>query len=139
MSLTPQPQEAGYWTKVLSDLLQFLHLKLEPTSSLATQNTYHTVREAGLQKTIALLQREYERGRREGQMTPSFQGYDDKEHGPAYHLTLVCHDAKTVEIYTSYECRSLRLNPGLGSEAFRLVPALNAQVPPARAYENTSP
>src|SRR5215471_11344219 len=49
-------------------LLRLLRLKLDPTSSLATQNTHNTVREAGLQKTIALLEREYERGRREGQV-----------------------------------------------------------------------
>src|SRR5215470_467222 len=60
-------------------LLGFLRLKLEPTSALATQNTHHTVREVGLQKTIALLEREYERGRQEGQVTLAFQGYDDVE------------------------------------------------------------
>ena len=80
-------------------LLRFLRLKLEPTSSLATQNTHHTVREVGLQKTIALLEREYERGRREGQVTLSFQGYDDVEERPAYHLTLVCHADKAAGYY----------------------------------------
>ena len=148
-------------------LLRFLRLKLEPTSSLATQNTHHTVREVGLQKTIALLEREYERGRREGQVTLFFQGYDEVADRPAYHLTLVCHADKTAgyyaqrgeiwvdmahflpiklslydwdnQLYADYEYRSLRLNPGLGPEAFRLTPALDVESPPTRAHENTSP
>src|SRR5262249_35215382 len=40
-------------------LLRFIHLTLDPTSSLATRLAHHTVRETGLQKTIALLIREY--------------------------------------------------------------------------------
>ena len=86
---------------------------------------------------------------------------------PAYHLTLVCHADKTAgyyaqrgeswvdvahslpiklslhnwnnKTYICYEYRNLRLNPGLGPEAFRLAPALDAESPPARAHENTSP
>src|SRR5262249_20213563 len=80
-------------------LLRFLRLKLAPTSPLATKNTHHTVREVGLQKTIALLVREYERGRREGQVTISFQGYDEVAGRSTYHLTLVCHAAKTAGYY----------------------------------------
>jgi len=148
-------------------LLRFLRLKLELTSSLATQNTHNTVREAGLQKTIALLEREYERGRREGQVTLSFQGYEEVVDRPAYHLTLVCHADKTAgyyaqrgeiwvdtayflpiklslydwdnQLYAYYEYRGLRLNPGLGPEAFRLAPVPDVQSPPTWAHENTSP
>src|SRR5437867_3288335 len=69
----------------------FIHLALDPTSPLATRNAHLTVREAGLQKTIALLMREYERGMREGLMTLSFQGYDEVDGRPAYHLAFVCH------------------------------------------------
>jgi hypothetical protein len=148
-------------------VLRFLRLKLEPTGSLATQNTHHTIREVGLQKTIALLEREYERGRREGQVTLSFQGYDAVTDRQAYHLTLVCHADKTAgyyaqrgeiwvdtayflpiklslydwddQLYAYYEYQNLHLNPGLGPEAFRLAPAHDVQSPPARAHENTSP
>jgi hypothetical protein len=151
----------------LGGLLRLLRLKLEPTSFLATQNTHHTVREVGLQKTIALLEREYERGRREGQVTLSFQGYDAVVDRPAYHLTLVCHADKTAgyyaqrgeiwvdtahflpiklslydwnhQLYAHYEYRDLHLNPGLGPEAFHLAPAFDVQSPPAQAHENTSP
>jgi len=147
-------------------LLRFLRLKLEPTSSLTTKNTHHTVREVGLQKTIALLVREYERGRREGQVTLSFQGYDEVAGRSTYHLTLVCHADKTAgyyaqrgeiwvdaehflpirlslydwdgELYAYYEYQRLCVNPGLGAEAFRLAPALDAP-PPARVHESTSP
>jgi outer membrane lipoprotein-sorting protein len=145
----------------------FLRLKLEPTSSLATQNAHHTVREVGLQKTIALLDREYERGKRQSQVTLSLQGEDDMADRPAYHLTLVCHADKTAgyyaqrgeiwvdmehflpirlvlydwsnQIYAYYEYRNLRLNPGLGPEAFRLAPTPDGEAPSARAHENTSP
>jgi len=148
-------------------LLRLLRLKLDPTSSLATQNSHNTVREVGLQKTIALLEREYERGTREGQMTLSFQGYEEVADRPAYHLTLVCHADKTAGYYAQrgeiwvdtayflpiklslydwdnqpyayYEYRSLRLNPGLGPEAFHLAPAPDVQSPPAWAHENMSP
>jgi outer membrane lipoprotein-sorting protein len=148
-------------------LLRFLRLKLEPTSPLATQNTHHTVREVGLQKTIALLVREYERGRREDQVTLSFQSDDEVAGRSTYHLTLVCHADKMAgyyaqrgeiwvdaehflpirlslydwdgELYAHYEYQRLRVNPGLGPEAFRLAPAPDVQSPPARAHENTSP
>ena len=148
-------------------LLRFLRLKLEPTSSLATQNTHHTILEVGLQKTIALLEHEYERGRREGQVTLTSQGYDEVVDRQAYHLTLVCHADKTAgyyaqqgeiwvdtvhflpirlslydwdhQLYAYYEYRSLRLNPGLGPEAFRLEPALDVQSPRAQPHEDTSP
>jgi outer membrane lipoprotein-sorting protein len=148
-------------------LLRFLRLKLEPTSSLATQNTHHTVREVGLQKTIALLEREYERGRREGQVTLSFQGDDEVAGRSTYHLTLVCHVDKMAgyyaqrgeiwvdaehflpirlslydwdgELYAHYEYQRIRVNPGLGAEAFRLAPALDAPPPSAQTHESTSP
>jgi len=148
-------------------LLRFLRLKLEPTSPLATQNTHHTILEVGLQKTIALLEHEYERGRREGQVTLTSQGYDEVVDRQAYHLTLVCHADKTAgyyaqqgeiwvdtvhflpiklslydwdhQLYAYYEYRSLRLNPGLGPEAFRLEPALDVQSPRAQPHEDTSP
>src|SRR5262252_1588736 len=48
-------------------LLRFLRLTVEPTSSRASRHTQDTVREAELQKTIAPLEREYERGGRERQ------------------------------------------------------------------------
>jgi outer membrane lipoprotein-sorting protein len=121
----------------------------------------------GLQKTIALLGREYERGRREGQVTLSLQADDDIADRPAYHLTLVCHADKTAgyyaqrgeiwvdmehflpirlslydwnnQLYAFYEYRNLRLNPGLGPEAFRLAPGPDGESASARAHENTSP
>lgn len=148
-------------------LLRFLRLQLEPTSSLATKNAHHSVREVGLQQTIALLVREYERGQREGQMTLTFQGDDEVAGRAAYHLTLVCHADKTAgyyaqrgeiwvdaehflpirlslydwdgELYAYYEYQRLRVNPGLGAEAFRLAPALDAPPPPAQAHESASP
>src|SRR5262249_32211754 len=80
-------------------LLGFLRLKLEPTGALATQNAHHTIREVGLQKTVVLLEREYERGQREGQVTLSLQGYDDVDNRPTYHITLVCHADKTAGYY----------------------------------------
>jgi outer membrane lipoprotein-sorting protein len=148
-------------------LLRLLRLKLAPTSSLATQDGHNTVREVGLQNTIAFLVREYERGRQEGQMALTFQGYDDVEERQAYHLTLVCYADKTAgyyaqrgelwvdtayflpiklslydwdnQLYAYYEYRSLRLNPGLGPEAFHLAPAPDVQSPPAWAHENTFP
>ena len=139
--------------------LRFLRLKLAPTSSLAIQKTHHTIHEVGLQKTIALLEREYERGQREGQVTLSLQGDDEVADRSAYHLTLVCHADKTAgyyaqrgeiwvdtayflpirlslydwdnQLYAYYEYQSLRLNPGLGPEAFRLAPAPDVQSPPS--------
>jgi hypothetical protein len=139
-------------------LLRFMHLALDPTSPLATRKAHLTVREAGLQKTIALLMREYERGMREGLMTLSFQGYDEVDGRPAYHLAFVCHadsrsgyyaqrgalwvDAEYFlptklslydwddQLYAYYEYRRLRLNPGLGPEAFRLTPALDVRPSP---------
>ena len=148
-------------------LLRFLRLKLEPTSPLATKNTHHTILEVGLQKTIALLEREYERGRQEGQVTLTSQGYDEVADRQAYHLTLVCHADKAAgyyaqrgeiwvdtahflpiklslydwdhQLYAYYEYRSLRLNPGLGPEAFRLGPARDVQSSPAQLHEDTSP
>src|SRR5262245_11928180 len=72
-------------------VLGFVHLTLDPTSTLAIRQAHHTIREAGLQKTIALLMREYKRGMREGQMTLSFQGYGEVDGRPAYHLVFVCH------------------------------------------------
>ena len=147
--------------------LRFLRLKLEPTSTLAMQNTHHTIHEVGLQKTIALLEREYERGRQEGQVTLTSQGYDEVADRQAYHLTLVCHADKAAGYYAQrgeiwvdtahflpiklapydvdhqpyayYEYRSLRLDPGLGPEAFRLGPARDVQSSPAQRREDTSP
>jgi Protein of unknown function (DUF1571) len=80
-------------------LLRFLCLQLAPTSFLATQNTHHTVREVGLRKTIALLVRDYERGQRAGQVTLSFQGYDEVAGRSTYQLALVCHADKTAGCY----------------------------------------
>jgi outer membrane lipoprotein-sorting protein len=148
-------------------LFSFLRLKLDPSSSLATQNTHHTVREAGLQKTIALLMREYERGQREGQVRLSLQGYEEVAGRSTYHLALLCDADETAgyyaqrgevwvdtehflpiklalydwknQLYAYYEYQRLRLNPELGPEAFRLMPALDEQPLPAQEQEPTSP
>lgn len=148
-------------------LLRFLRLKLGPTSALAMQNTRHSILEVGLQKTIAYLEREYERGRREGQVTLTAQGDDEMADRPAYRLTLVFHADRTAgyyaqrgeiwvdtahflpirlslydwdnQLYAYYEYRNLQLNPGLGPEAFRLAPAPDIQSPPVQAHEHTSP
>ena len=140
-------------------LLRFLRLALDPTGSLATRSSHHTVREAGLRKTIELLMREYERGRREGQMTLTFRGHAEVDGRPAYHLAFVCHADKAAgyyaqsgdlwvdtayflptklslydwdnQLYADYEYQRLRLNPGLGPEAFRLPPVIGAQENPS--------
>jgi len=75
-----------------------------------------------------------------------------------YHLTLLCHADRTAgyyaqrmevwvdtehvlpiklvlydwdnQLYASYEYQNVRLNPGLGPEAFRLTPVLDEQPQP---------
>jgi outer membrane lipoprotein-sorting protein len=148
-------------------LLRFIRLTLDPTSALATRHAHHTVREAGLRKTIELLVREYERGMREGQVTLAFQGDDEVDGRPAYHLAFVFHAAKTAgyvaqrgdlwvdtqhflpiklslydwdnQLYAHYEYQRLRLNPDLGPEAFRLSPVVDAPPLPAQTPESGSP
>lgn len=80
-------------------LLRFMRLALDPTSPLVTRHSHHTVRDAGLRKTIERLVHEYERGRQEGQLTLTFQGYDEVDGRPAYHLAFVCSADKTAGYY----------------------------------------
>jgi hypothetical protein len=147
-------------------LLRLLRLSLEPTSPLVTRHSQHTIRDAGLRKTIEWLVREYERGRQAGQLTLTFQGYGEVDGRLAYHVAFVCHADKTAgyyakrgdiwvdaeyflptrlylydwddQLHAHYEYHKLRLNPGLGPDAFRLAPWLDAQPPAAQAEEGGS-
>ena len=129
-------------------MLEFMRLSLAPTSFLATQSTYRTILEAGIQKAIELLIGEYERGREHSQFKLALLGSGVVDNRPVYHLEMGFSRAKKDlfyayrglrwidnalylplktkivdwddQLYEHYEYHQLNLNPGLGSEAFQL-------------------
>jgi outer membrane lipoprotein-sorting protein len=131
-------------------MLQFVRLSLDPDSSLATRNAHHTVRQAGLRNTIALLMREYQRGMQQNQMQLHFRGMATVDERPAYHIEFIGPQDKQAgyyayrgeiwidkefflptklhiydwdnQLYEDYEYRRLHINPGLALEAFVLSP-----------------
>jgi outer membrane lipoprotein-sorting protein len=138
-------------------ILGFMRLSLDPSSPLATRNSHHTILEAGLRNTIDLIMQQYRLGTREGQGALFLRGHQEIDNRSAYHIELLCHAGRTAgcyayrgeiwvdkeyylpirldlydwnnQLYAHYEYRDLRLNPGLGPEAFRL-PAVE-QIPPS--------
>ena len=147
-------------------LLGFVNLSLSPSSLLATRNSHHTILEAGLQKTIDLIMRQYRRGMREGLVTLAFRGHDQVDERPAYHLEFICQADKAAgyyaargevwvdkehylptrlhiynwnnELYAAYEYHDLALNPGLGPEAFQMS-AVPSPSPPLSPPATTEP
>ncbi len=136
-------------------MLGFVRLALEPSSFLATRNSHHTVLQAGLRKTIDLFMRQYQRGKRRNEIDLLFRGHGEVDGRPAYHLEFICRADKQDgyyayrgeiwvdkeyylptrlyiydwdnQLYEHYEYHRLRLNPGLGPEAFTISPAATAQ------------
>jgi hypothetical protein len=132
-----------------------MRLSLDPSSTLATRNAHHTILQAGLRKTIDLLMHQYQRGVRHNEVAFHFRGYGEVDSRPAYHLEFVCLADKQAEcyayrgeiwvdkehylptrlyiydwdnqLYEHYEYHRLRLNPGLGPDAFTISPAQTVQ------------
>jgi outer membrane lipoprotein-sorting protein len=131
-------------------MLQMLRLSLDPSNGLATRNNHQTIRQAGLGNLIDLILNEYRRGIKTGQITLSSLGDGEVDGRPADRLSLLCHAdqaagyyAKRADIwidkaqhlptrllvynwdnqlYAHYEYQHLKLTPGLGPEAFKLLP-----------------
>ena len=147
-------------------LLRFMRLSLDPTSPMITRHTHYTILQAGLRNTIDLLMKQYRRGTQAGQLTLHFRGHGEVDGRPTYHLEFICHADQTAgcygsrgevwidqehvlpiklhiydwdnQLYEHYEYHRLRLNPGLGPDAFRLAPGVTVDVPTAAAEENRS-
>jgi outer membrane lipoprotein-sorting protein len=148
-------------------MLRFVRLSLDPTSSLATRNAHHTIRQAGLRNIIRFIMEQYEQGTQKSQMSLYFRGDSEVDGRAAYHLEFVCHADKTAgcyasrgeiwvdkdhylptklliydwdnQLYEHYEYHRLRLNPGLGPEEFRIPAPVQVQTPAAEAEEFASP
>ena len=131
-------------------MFSFMRLALEPTSPRITRDSRHSILEAGLSNMIQHIMHEYRRGRAQQQLDLRLRGHDHVDGRPAYHLELVYPATRAVGYYAyrgeiwvdkefylptkvliydwdnqlceQYEYHRLRLNPGLGKEAFRLDP-----------------
>ena len=130
--------------------LQMLRLSLDPSNYLATRNNHQTIRQAGLGNLVNLILGQYRRGTKSGQITLRSLGDGEVDGRPAYRLSLLCHADQSAgyyakradiwidkaqhlptrllvyswdnQLYAHYEYRRLKLNPGLGPEAFKLPP-----------------
>ncbi len=136
-------------------MLRFMRMSLDPTGSMAMRGVHHSVLQAGLRNTIDMLMRQYERGVQRNEIDLHFRGYGEVDGRPAYHLEFICRaddrdgyyayrgeiwvDKEYYlptrlyiydwdnQLYEHYEYHRLRLNPGLGPEAFTISPAEEAQ------------
>lgn len=132
-------------------MLRFTRMSLNPTGSMAMRGVHHPVLQAGLRNTIDMLMRQYERGIQRNEIALHFRGYGEVDSRQAYHLEFIRSADKQDgyyayrgeiwvdqkyylptrlyiydwdnQLYEHYEYRRLRLNPGLGSEAFTISPA----------------
>lgn len=133
-------------------MFNFMRLALEPTNPRITRDSRHSILEAGLSNMIQHIMQEYQRGREQQQIDLRLRGHDRVDGRPAYHLELIYPASRAAGYYAyrgeiwidqgnflptkvliydwnnqlceQYEYHRLRLNPGLGSEAFRLDPSV---------------
>lgn len=130
--------------------LQFMRLQLDPQSPLAMGKGHHSIRQLGIRNMIDMVMQQYLRAHEAGDLTIRLHGRDPVDGRPAYHLEFIYPQTKGSgyyayraelwvdaqlylptkiliynwdnQLYEYYEYRRLKLNPGLGPEAFELAP-----------------
>lgn len=148
-------------------LFKSVRLALAPTSPLVTRGAHHSILQAGIGNTIQHIMREYQRGKEQGQLTLYLHGDSEVDGRAAYHLEFVYPADKAAgyyayrgelwidkasylptkvliydwenQLYEHYEYHRLRLNPGLGPEAFRLEPGMPEKSPQVARLEDEIP